>query len=108
MLVKSHPVQSNIFKPCRLDTVDRLGELGVAEVQKLDDEVALLDQEILLDRLEVTDEVAVLHQQLKKSCRGECVSGRNNALYKFEFDIFIQEQCFLPDNVQDSTSKRVV
>ena len=95
MLVKSHPVQSNIFKPCRLDTVDRLGELRVAEVQKLDDEVALLDQEILLDRLEVADEVAVLHQQLEKSCRGECVSGRNNALYKFEFDIFHPGSMFL-------------
>ena len=82
MLVKSHPLRNNIVKPCRLDTVDRLRELGVAEVQKLDDEVALLDQEVLLDRLEVADEVAVLHQQLEKSCRGECVSGRNNALHR--------------------------
>ena len=83
--------------PGRLDTVNRLGELRIAEVEELDDEVALLDEEVLLDRLQVADEVPVLNQELQQCCGGKSVSSSNDTL-NFCF-LHFKTDLSSPDNV---------
>merc|ERR1719210_2254328 len=71
------------FQPCRLDTIHSLGQLWFTKIKKLVDEVSLFHEEILLDRLQMSNEISVIEKELQQSLTGKLMGCQEDWLVMF-------------------------